>query len=232
MAISPHDAVRRIAREDLRASDPFRPEFAESRLAARRFHQSDPESFLTQVRTRLDVADVPTRLRVIRTAEHLGIVPEIREELLDMLTAERAPSNEHQRLRATIVRALGSLVDADALDVVERMTGDDDARVQANAIDALVLGAAMRQRPESVHARLVELKEDAPHRVRGATVRGLAALASRSRVARSEALERLDSLRRDPRPEHALAGAWAASRSRIYFDPGAIGPVADEGANP
>lgn len=232
MAISTHDAVRRIAREDLRASDPFRPELAESRLAARRLYQSDSGAFVALVRSRLDAAEAPSRLRVIRTAEYLGIVPEIREELLSLLTAKRAPSDEYQRLRATIVRALGSLADAVVLDAVEQMTGDEDARVQANAIDALVLGAAMRQRTDSVHARLVELKENVPHRVRGAAARGLAALASRSRVPQSEALERIESLRRDPRPEHALAGAWAASRSRIYLDPGAIGPVDPEGANP
>ncbi len=222
MAMSPHVVVRRIASEDLRAADPFHPEFVESRVAARRSLQADPSAFISLVRSNLANGDVATRMRTIRTIEWLHIVREIRVELIALLAEERPQSEEDQRLRATIARSLGTLSDAESIDAVERLSGDPDPRVQANAIDALVLGSAITTRPDEILARLVELKNAVPHRVRGASVRGLAALAARSRFALSDAMAEIRSLRHDTRPSHALAGAWVASRARIYFEPGTI----------
>lgn len=225
MSLSTHAHVRRIAREDLRAADPFRPERPESRLAARRLLLADRSSFLSLIRERLAAPDMIACVQAVRTAEALRIVPEVEAELLARLAISHGTTDEAGRLRATIARALGVLADAAAMDAVESMSEDLDPRVRSNAIDALVLGAGADARPDALHARLVELKAADAHRLRGAAVRGMAVLAARHRITPSEVLAEIAMLKRDDRPEHALAGAWAESRARIYL--GAMGSSSD-----
>lgn len=217
MAHSSHAVVRRVACEDLRSADPFRPERPESRLAALRLLKSDRIAFLALVGEWLAATDVASRIAVIRMAEHLRIVPDIRRELLAMLETVTAPTDDHNRVRASITRALGALADPAAMDAVERLTHDPDPRVCSNAVDAIVLGPALDTRADTLHARLIELKASDAHRLRGAAVRGLAALITRNRVATSEVLAEIAKLKGDARPSHALAGAWAESRARAYL---------------
>lgn len=217
MAHSPHAVVRRVAREDLRSVDPFRPDRPESRLAARRLLKADRDGLLALVREKLVEPDVGSRIAAIRTAEYLHIVPDIRPDLLAVLESARDSTSDHNRVRASLTRALGVLADPAALDAVEALTDDPDPRVCSNALDALVLGPALDVRPETLHARLIELKASDAHRIRGAAVRGLAALITRNRIAASEVLSEIALLKSDARPSHALAGAWAESRARAYL---------------
>ena len=121
------------------------------------------------------------------------------------------------RVRATSATMLGRMRDVSSLQALTRAAskGESDARVTANAIDAL------RRRRDEIGpiaaASLAELKSSVSHqRVRASTIRLLASLKTPCIDGATDVLEML----KDPRPAHRQSGAWLAGRlAHLAVDP-------------
>ena len=121
------------------------------------------------------------------------------------------------RVRARAATLLGRMSDVSSLQALTRAASrnEPDARVAANAIDAL------RRRRDQVGsvaaAPLAELKSSVSHqRVRASAIRLLASLDAPGVDCAGEVLEML----KDPRPAHRQSGAWLAGRlSHLAVDP-------------
>lgn len=220
LSTSAHESVRRAASEDLRGLELFDYRCPVSRLAARRFAREDPAGFVGAVRERLRTAS--RAASALLTAEAVGIIGAIEEDLLRLAAACMAGRNEPEngRLLAVIASCLRSSRSTEAARVLAELVSAPDQRVRANAVDSLVLGSAGVEDPSGTLDRLVELKSDPAHRVRGAAVRGLACLAKRTARVGLDATEALRGMIVDDREEHRTAGMWAAGRAiRSIEDP-------------
>lgn len=232
---SPHGAVRAMARTLGEGLDPL-SDSGPSRLAARRMLQADPEAFAAELQTAVRNGPLERRLRAIATARRLGLGARIELELLTLVhrSAERATwagalseeRREAMHSAAAAVTLLAELHSPAAQHAVHRCLRHADARVRANALDAM---ARMSRRSGVIAggegllaAAIVEFKNDPHHRVRAGAARAgiLAAIAggndgaqdgTGSRGVESASLSVLAMLN-DERPMHRVSGLWLAER--------------------
>lgn len=214
LSTSPHRHVRRVARED-RASLVTEPVVGpSSRLRVLRAARDNAAEFVRSVRARL--LDPRLREPALLEAEVARVLPAIEADLVRLARDPTHDRSEDARFFASVARCLRVIGTPAAHDALELLLESADARVRANAIDSIVLGPWSERSHECEDAtvgRLLELKSDPAHRVRGAVARGLAAMAVRDRVDQAGASEAIRTLVADSRAEHVAAGLWAASRA-------------------
>ncbi|MEQ8769898.1 MAG: hypothetical protein RIB60_05255 [Phycisphaerales bacterium] len=210
LARSPHRAVRSVAAADARRADPWDPESPGSRVVARRWLAEDNASFIVAARERLGDDDVAACVRTIRLLIAVSAAALFEQELAALLGDGARP-----RVAATAARALSAIPTAPARNALAGALRATDARVRANALEALVRSSRGRL------GALVELKSDSHHRVRGAAVR--AELDAATPGGLDDVLEMLN----DARSEHRLAGVWVAERALTGRRSGPPAPGAD-----
>jgi len=187
--------VRRVAGEEIERLSLDLPESPASRLAARRLFHNDPARFVRLIREMLH--------QPARRGNGLGIILALGlEDRFEMdLVSLAGETGLDDRVRASLVRGLGSIDSEGARRAVLECLECDDQRVVANAI-------------ESVHTpieALVEYKGDANHRVRSSAIRRMLVRGEDGAVV-DAAVEDLLMMLRDERAGHRLAGVWAAQR--------------------
>lgn len=243
---SPHASVRALAWQDVSRETPWRPGSAASRCAAWRLALRERDHFLGRlralVREGLDRSGAdgsgrwgragggsPDAIAAIGVARRLDLCRLITPELAELVDPGRAAA---PRVAATAAAALGDVGDAVSRGALRRALEHPDARVRANAVEAM--GSQRLTVEDATTGRdrdygvLVELRGDPHHRVRANAIRALLRLppaCPRERRARRgsvvveaarmyepAAVEALTRMLADGRPEHRLAGAWLAGR--------------------
>jgi hypothetical protein len=213
LARSAHASVRRVCGDLLSRAETWKAGDAVSRLLARRALKSDRGAFLGELRGRVLAGGREERIGAIMMARALGVQGEIELELLGVA------AEEETWVAATAVAALGDVRTDSASQAVRRCLEHPAGRVRANAVDV----AARWARDAGVFERLIELKGDPHHRVRGSTVR---ALAGGLEPLQPDAGTELAAMLRDARPLHRLAGLWATERLVLAPEPGSGAPMA------
>lgn len=195
LARVPQPRTRFLAEEELAQRADAISGTLRGRLWASRHMAKEPERFVAAIGESLgDAERQPGAIMLLR---RLGLAPTFQQQLVDL--ALQAPD---ARVAATAVAALADLSGARAMDAAVASLGHADARVRANAVEAI--GRRVRA-GEALPMQVMELKHDGNHRVRANAVRlemGSAAVAGE-----------LAAMLRDERPEHRLAGAWLTSRA-------------------
>jgi hypothetical protein len=209
---SPHESVRATARAQM---SELQGVSVRARQTLRRKGQDECDADL---RVGLLSKDPSQQLAALSLARAMRAVPRLGDEIESLATAGvrlAKSTNDRWTLRvaATAIAALGDAkierpVLRDAIDA-------GDARVRANAVETMA--RIHRGRIDasdglaSCRAILIELKDDAQHRVRANALRGLWTLSP------TRSAEDLCRMLRDDRPAHRLAGAWAAGRAAQTF---------------
>lgn len=172
------------------SDDPLRSPLA-ARAALTRNHAATLDTL------RREIADGGRRLEAIRAARRLGVA---RQTELELLAAASDPSDH--RLVATAALTLADAATPSALHAVSRLLGHPDARVRANAVEAVA-----RLDPASP---LIEPKLlDAHPRTRANAI--LAAL--RDPPQRVRAVEALLASLADDRAPIRISALWAAEHA-------------------
>lgn len=210
---SPHAPVRRLGREVRIDGDDLFLGDARSRLAARDLLRRDWGRLLAEVRKRLTSGDEAASVAAARLAVDLGIVAEVEIELLSVLQA----SGHQGRRAATAAAALGHLSTSSSHDALLALLGAPDARVRANALDALVRRARWAGADDATRSRIGSLAaefraEREHHRVRAGALRGGFLIGTAAGGAGAADIAGLGAMLADDRPMHRIAGLWLAER--------------------
>jgi len=215
LACSPHESVRRVGETDLARLSPFAASSPPGRVAARRWLGEDPEGFGAQLAAKLERGTVREKVEALRQLRFLRAV----DRYLDLVVARLRDAGEDERVRATAVGALAEATGDAAQRAAENALSDPDDRVRANAVETRArqarAGGDVSVRAPGFYGVLIELKDDAGHRVRANAIRVLlaAGAGSRERVFEPAAIDGLDAMLTDARPEHRVAGVWLAERA-------------------
>lgn len=196
LARSPHARTRFLAHEELAGRPDALGRTLRGRLLVARRMAREPGQVLTAISEALTEPERQGSALVL--ARTLGVASQFQNVIVAL-----ARTSPDEKVAATAVAALSEVPTPQALEAAADALMHPDARVRANAIETL---ARKFRDGDALPAQVVELKNDAHHRVRANSVRvGLA------RAAESAAAD-LAAMLRDDRPEHRLAGAWLASR--------------------
>lgn len=199
VAESPHESVRALGREALAEVDPLgeapQPPWADL-FTMRRWLSRDPEGCVADVRRRIARDSATQRLAAIRAAERLGLAERVELELLT------AATDAHPKVAASAIKLLGRVPSGSAESAVLAALGHSDARVRANALEAMA-----RRRPDD--DRLRQRCEDDHPRSRANAIRGRLVFADQ-RSAETD----LSGMLADPRPSHRVSALWVAERLR------------------
>ncbi len=205
-ARSPHAQLRVWAGQDRDLAEGGMGTVA-GRLAIRRELAADRRAFVESLRLRLRGADAGVVLGALGQVRGLGVAAEFEGDVLGLASDGRADP----RVLATAAAMLGQLSGARAAELAGVLSQHRDARVRANALEAMAklarrgIGAA--RGGIALESTVVELKTDAHHRVRANAIRaGL--LEACGAVEGSSVAQML----MDSRPMHRLAGVWLAGR--------------------
>ncbi len=192
---SGHGVVRAVAAQEIERFAGFSPSTSSGMLWLRRRLTVDREGTIAMLRERLDVAGAESKAVVVAAIRRLGVQRELMTELTRTLSVPDA------RAAATAAAALGEAPAGELRDEgpLRASLGHSDPRVRANAAAAL-----LKHVPRD--GSLIELKNDAHHRVRSTAIRGLLG-------AQVNAMGSLEAMLHDERAEHRLAGAWLSSRT-------------------
>lgn len=217
---SPHADVRAMARQDLDLLCEATTTTTASRVAIARALRVDRPWVITRL-AELIRSSQRERSIAIQLARRLGLTSEIRPVLIEtvrvLLGASELAAPAARDL-ATATSALAEVADVQATQLLDQAAASIDQRVRANAVDAMVqrVRSGAEQELAGVADKLMELKDDPWHRVRGSAVRGLEVLAqvkSGGPIRSAQAGEQLLRMLDDARPMHRLAGAWVADRT-------------------
>jgi HEAT repeat protein len=176
------------------------------RLAMRRIMAADRAAYVEGVRRRLRSGDSGPAFTALAEVRALGIVHEFEGDVLAL-----AAGDGDVRVLATAAAALGHLSGPRAAELARRLTAHADARVRANAVEALARltrrGVDPARKLSGLEEVIVELKSDAHHRVRANAIRaGLLEACGGVDAAG------LAHMLMDERPMHRVAGVWVAGR--------------------
>jgi HEAT repeat protein len=215
LARMPHESVREITRIELRTG-------TGEVCAGRSWERRDPGAFVESLRVALRVEEETERVRAITSARRAGVVDALEGALRE---AHDAPGAS-ERVRASVVAALGDARTPVLRDLLVGALRDDDARVRANAVESL---AKRARRQGAGHSR-VELKpmlrehgdSRAHHRERANSVRAWIEGCGDEPGAGAEGLL---SMLRDDRAEHRLAASWLAMRVLPAHGPLRLDPL-------
>ena len=237
------DRRARLARRLCRAAEPVMRAFgdderargdeldpsAHGRLLARRRWAADRAGVLARwgewIRAGVG-GDAASELRGVRAIGALRAVlgeADASDLLLDV--AERLQGSAQGRLAATVASALARVPSASAAArLASWVEQSPDHRVRANAMEALIrrarLGVGAGERGgwgAAWRDRVVELRADAGHRVRGGAVRVMLR-ESPGGSGGEGGIGALVSMLEDARAGHRLAGVWAAERALLGLD--------------
>ncbi|USN98537.1 MAG: HEAT repeat domain-containing protein [Phycisphaeraceae bacterium] len=203
---SPHEAVRRVARDEPAADATAGTLLAgRARLLAALRH--DRASLAATLRDAAAHGKTGDRLEAIRVARRLGVL----DGWLDLLAGMIDTPSVDARLAATAAAALGEFAETEATGALASALSHPDPRVQANAIEALDLFHRRRAAAIPDH-RLVEFKTAREHRARANAIRAIARDPEGRPDPRASA-DDLSAMLADDRPPHRLAGVWLAERT-------------------
>lgn len=230
LARSGHGPIRELAAAVFDAQTPWCVDDTGSRLLARRMVRSDRAGFVVELRRRVleEAGGIAVRIGGLRVAERLGLGAEIETDLRTLIRRSAMPSAmgnaDERRVAATAVRVLAGAGTATAMRSVIEATRHPDPRVRANAADGLTRMVRRGHTPASETAAaaraIVELKNDAHHRVRASAIRaemtgvliGVSDGGGR-RAGGASALALVRPLLVDERAEHRIAGLWLMERT-------------------
>lgn len=204
---SPHAQVAHIAAMHTAR---YAPAFTLSQggaIATQRLLASDRTACLKTLRWMLgEVADAPRAMQIIR---RVGVVDDCLDALY-LVARQPATSDEQLRIAASACIALGDSNQPAAAAHARSLLAHNEARVRANAIEALARLARRGIRP--LPGEVIELKTDSHHRVRANATREALSHAVETR-AQLACADDIASMLADVRPMHRLAGLWLASRT-------------------
>lgn len=199
------------------------------RLRWRRALDSDPAATIDRLRVLLREGSSEERVNAVLLARALNVSQKLWEDLVGIASGAAwnakavAPDS---RLIATAVSALADVVGPAPESSILACTRSEDARVRANAADALARRTRRGLMPKPPLASLIELKTDPHHRVRASAIGTLLhELADAQNAADApRAIDDLASMLKDERPSHRVAALWASER--VMPGPGhrVIGP--------
>jgi hypothetical protein len=118
---------------------------------------------------------------------------------------------------------MGDIATKSARITVGRCLEESDARVRANAVEAMLRS---REPGEFVGA-VAELKCDPHHRVRANALRGVIEMGGGGKAAEHDGVDGLASMLLDDRQSYRLAGLWLAERALTGRARGGVGAAWD-----
>jgi hypothetical protein len=222
-------AVRALAAAELTHVSCWESGLLGARLAVRRAMIADREGTLRGLAERLRAAPPADLASLLSTVRGVGWTGELEATLVELATRSPGASPDHLRALASLVSALGESRSPAGLEVLQRFRTHADARVRANAVQAL----GRRARVDAWNTRrliasMIELKGDAQHRVRANALRSIMdvgsgcalpitpaapALTMGQENYAAQAIDSLISMLTDDRSPHRLAGVWLAGRT-------------------
>jgi hypothetical protein len=207
LARSPHDAVRRIARDEPHA---FSADDADP-LARARMLAVRPADRAALARAWLASAregSPETRIAAIRAARRCALLAGWSGPLRELIEDPAVSP----RVAATAAAALGDVPDRSAPEALEPAFGHADARVRANAIESLERAARRGDSPGRIVERVLEFKSSHEHRTRANALRALARRGEPRTTGLDAVGADLERMLSDERAAHRLAGVWLAER--------------------
>ena len=124
---------------------------------------------------------------------------------------ELSISTKSDRLRATVLTALGEVPEANTIQVIAKCLDHHDARVRANAVMALSRKFTQIQRvDEEVLRRMKKLLHDSEHRVRADAIQSLWELG------RIEGLDSIETMMKEPNPYARSSGAYLCGKLKLF----------------
>lgn len=197
-----------------------------ARESLRRALVADRDGTMRLLAEQLSCATPDGLIRLLPTVRTLNLVPELEALLLELASRQSSTAREALQSLATVVATLGEGRSSQSLDALQQFREHGDARVRANAVQAI----GRRARVDAWSSRrlissMIELKGDAQHRTRANALRsildvssstsalGVSTLPHPASNAAHEAVESLAAMLTDDRIPHRLAGVWLASRS-------------------
>lgn len=150
---------------------------------------------------RLMTGAVDQRLKAIQIALELELCNELRGVLVRICT------DPNPRLRSKAVQALGTLPSLPGDVLLERVLGDQDARVRANAIEVL----EQSRRTDYIPLLTARARNRGSHnRERANAIKAL------HRMHVGIASQQLHHMLQDERPEHRISAMWALNQIGIW----------------
>lgn len=207
LARSPHDAVRRIARDEpdaspIDAADPL------ARIHALSVRSADRAALARVWHTSTREGSPEVQIAAIRAARRLALLAGWGGVLRDLIEDPAVSP----RVAATAAAALGDVPDRSATDALEPAFGHADARVRANAIESLERAARREESPGRIVERVLEFKTSQEHRTRANALRALARRGDPRTTDLDAVGDDLERMLADDRAPHRLAGVWLAER--------------------
>lgn len=237
---SSHPGVRRVALAAINRYAPSSTASAAHVLILRRRARRGRPEVLAELKESIHSSDESSSVAAIRTAMRLGVISDVRVELIRALwgaSTSTAPSHFNEappdRIAATAAAALGDCDDGAGEEALRACLNHHDARVRSNALEALskrsrragrgVWGTPIRSLTRAISTgfggaeRIVEFKHDNHHRVRGtvgwlALQSGMMSDSTPSCRDLDEAVAATADMLRDDREGHLLAGLWLCER--------------------
>lgn len=207
LARSPHDAVRRIARDEpevspIDAADPF------SRVRALAVRSADRAALARAWHASAREGSPEVQIAAIRAARRFALLAGWAGVLRDLVEDPAASP----RVAATAAAALGDVPDSTAPEALEPAFGHADPRVRANAIESLERVARRGDSPGRIAERVLEFKSSHEHRTRANALRALARRGAPRTTDLDSVGDDLVRMLADDRAPHRLAGVWLAER--------------------
>ena len=195
---SPHAEVRAIAAGESARLGLSWAETSAAMVGLRRRCHADPGGVEQEWRMRWERADAAERIVLMRVASRVGLADRVASFVQKQIVADVPVGTPEACVTATAVKLFG----VGAAEAVSACLGAADPRVRANAVEACG-GEVARA------GVMLELKNDANHRVQANAIRRLALNKSMSP---SAVLGEMVEMSRHAEPLHRLAGAWMLPR--------------------
>lgn len=202
---SPHATVRHWAGRSADVRGRGVPDSSEALLWWRRRLERDPGGVVDELGRGIETGAGEACVRAMMCLRRMGLHAHARDRLINVVAAGRDAA-----CVATAVATLGELRSPEAEQVLADALGADDARVRANAVEALGGRGGVGAPWAGRLADIKPLQDDPHHRVRANALR---ALIAGSPEAGPEGAGSLGTMLTDSRPMHRLAGVWAAQRT-------------------
>jgi hypothetical protein len=208
LARSLHEGVRTLAaREHVEAQAPPAGSLV-TRLQLRRRMRRGKEAAASYLAAQILGGDSAVRHDTVMLVRRLDLVVRFEGELIEVAGSGVGadPGSPAARAAASAIASLGDLQGEAPSRVLLECLAARDARVRANAVEAM--GRRARRRPMAGVSLPRELTLDEHHRVRGNAMRAMIAQAEPTGELRAG--EGLMGMLSDGREMHRAAGAWAA----------------------
>ena len=144
---------------------------------------------------RLGQDPVDQRVKALQIVQELGLVEQLRAAILPLC------NHPHAKVRSKAISAAGDVRGLASDVILDKVVGDADPRVRANAIEAMEASGAGSA---ANYAMILATRARSSHsRERANAIKGM----HRLRVSTASAA--LMQMLRDARPEHRISGLWA-----------------------